>query len=66
MKKKRAQFSSCGLCEKEPETDWKKASVTPVFTKGKEEAAGGCRLGILTAAPGKSTEQILLQGTSSV
>lgn len=35
----------------EPETDWKKANVTPIFMKGKEEAAGDCRLVRLSAAP---------------
>lgn len=28
----------------EPETDCKKENVTPILTRGKEEAAGDCRL----------------------
>ena len=50
----------------EPETDWKKANITLVFTKGKEETAGDCRLVSLAAAPGKIVEQILLEATSSM
>lgn len=42
----------------EPEMDWKKANITPIFTKGKEEAAGDCRLLSLAADPRKVMEQI--------
>ena len=50
----------------ETETAWKKANITPIFTKGMEEAAGDCRLVSFTAAPGKTMEQILLEATTSI
>lgn len=50
----------------EPETDWKKANVAPIFMKGKEEAAGDCRLVRLSAAPRKVMEQILLEAISTM
>ncbi|KFV84315.1 RNA-directed DNA polymerase from mobile element jockey, partial [Struthio camelus australis] len=41
--------------------DWKKASVTPVFKKGKEEEPGNSRPVSLTSIPGKVVEQLLLE-----
>ncbi|KFV80572.1 RNA-directed DNA polymerase from mobile element jockey, partial [Struthio camelus australis] len=41
--------------------DWKKASVTPVFKKGKEEEEpGNYRPVSLTSIPGKVMEQLIL------
>ncbi|KFV74587.1 hypothetical protein N308_00053, partial [Struthio camelus australis] len=41
--------------------DWKKASVTPVFQKGKKEEPGNSRPVSLTSIPGKVMEQLLLE-----
>ncbi|KFV84302.1 RNA-directed DNA polymerase from mobile element jockey, partial [Struthio camelus australis] len=41
--------------------DWKKASVTPVFKKGKKEEPGNSRPVSLTSMPGKVMEQLLLE-----
>ncbi|KFV83481.1 RNA-directed DNA polymerase from mobile element jockey, partial [Struthio camelus australis] len=41
--------------------DWKKASVTPVFQKGKKEEPGNYRPVSLTSIPGKVMEQLLLE-----
>ncbi|KFV77500.1 RNA-directed DNA polymerase from mobile element jockey, partial [Struthio camelus australis] len=40
---------------------WKKASVTPVFPKGKEEEPGNYGPVSLTSIPGKVMEQLLLE-----
>jgi len=44
----------------EPE-GWRKASVTPIFKKGKKEDPGSCRLVSLTSIPGKVVEQLILE-----
>jgi len=44
----------------EPE-DWRKASVTPVFKKGKKEDPGNYRPVSLTSIPGKVMEQLILE-----
>ncbi|KFV82251.1 hypothetical protein N308_03102, partial [Struthio camelus australis] len=44
----------------EPEA-WKRASVTPVFQKGKEEEPGNCRPVSLPSIRGKGMEQLLLE-----
>ncbi|KFV80451.1 hypothetical protein N308_07716, partial [Struthio camelus australis] len=41
--------------------DWKKASVTPVFKKGKKEEPGNYRPVSLTSIPGKVMEQLILE-----
>ncbi|KFV86990.1 hypothetical protein N308_13990, partial [Struthio camelus australis] len=41
--------------------DWKKASVTPVFKKGKKEDPGNYRPVSLTSIPGNGMEQLLLK-----
>lgn len=41
-----------------------KANVTPVFRKDKQEDPGNYRLASLTSAPGKITEQIILENIS--
>jgi len=41
--------------------DWRKASVTPVFKKGKKEDPGNYRLVSLTSIPGKMMGQIILE-----
>jgi len=41
--------------------DWRKASVTPVFKKGKKEDPGNYRLVSLTSIPGKVMEQLILE-----
>jgi len=41
--------------------DWRKASVTPIFKKGKEEDPGNYRLVSLTAITGKVMEQLILE-----
>jgi len=41
--------------------DWRKASVTPVFIKGKKEDPGNYRLAGLTSIPGKVMEQLILR-----
>ncbi|KGL84948.1 RNA-directed DNA polymerase from mobile element jockey, partial [Tinamus guttatus] len=40
--------------------DWKKASVMPVFKKGKKEDPGNYRPVSLTSVPGKVTERLIL------
>ncbi|KGL81578.1 hypothetical protein N309_03232, partial [Tinamus guttatus] len=40
--------------------DWKKASVTPVFEKGKKEDPGNYRPVSLTSVPGKAMERLIL------
>jgi len=40
--------------------DWRKASITPVFQKGKKEDPGDYRLVSLTSIPGKVMEQLIL------
>jgi len=40
--------------------DWRKASVTPVFKKGKKEDPGNYRPVSLTSSPGKVMEQLIL------
>jgi len=40
--------------------DWRKASVTPVFKKGKKEHPGNNMLVSLTSIPGKGMEQLTL------
>jgi len=41
--------------------NWRKASVTPVFKKGKKEDPGNYRLVILTSIPGKMMEKLILE-----
>ena len=41
--------------------DWRKASVTPVFKKGKKEDPGNYRLVSLTSIPEKVMEQLILE-----
>ncbi|GAB0176329.1 mitochondrial enolase superfamily member 1 [Grus japonensis] len=41
--------------------DWRKASVTPVFRKGKKEDLGNYRPVSLTSIPGKVMEQLILE-----
>jgi len=41
--------------------DWRKASVTPVFKKGKKEDPGNHRPVSLTSIPGKVVEQLILE-----
>jgi len=41
--------------------DWRKASVTPVFKKGKKEDPGNYRPVSLTSIPGKVMEQLILE-----
>ncbi|KGL84293.1 RNA-directed DNA polymerase from mobile element jockey, partial [Tinamus guttatus] len=43
---------------------WKKASVTPVFKKGKKEDPGNYRPISLTSVPGKVMEQLILETIS--
>jgi len=45
--------------------DWRKASVTPVFKKGKKEDPENYRLVSLTSVPGKGMEQLILDVISS-
>jgi len=40
--------------------DWSKASVTPVFKKGKKEDSGSYRTVSLTSVPGKVMEKFIL------
>jgi len=41
--------------------DWRKANVTPVFTKGKKEDPGNYRPVSLTSIPGKVMQQLILE-----
>jgi len=41
--------------------DWRKASVTPIFKKGKKEDPGNYRLVSLTSILGKMMEQLILE-----
>jgi len=41
--------------------EWRKASVTPVFKKGKKEDPGNYRVAGLTSIPGKVMEQLILE-----
>jgi len=41
--------------------DWRKASVTPVFKKGKKEDPGNHRPVSLTSIPGKVMEKLILE-----
>ncbi|KFV77690.1 RNA-directed DNA polymerase from mobile element jockey, partial [Struthio camelus australis] len=41
--------------------EWKKASVTSVFKKGKKEEPGNYRPASFTSIPGKVMEQLLLE-----
>jgi len=41
--------------------DWRKASVTPFFKKGKKEHPGNYRPVSLTSIPGKMMEQLILE-----
>jgi len=41
--------------------DWRKASVTPIFKKGKKEYTGSHGLVIFTSNPGKMMEQLNLE-----
>jgi len=41
--------------------DWRKASVTPIFKKGKKKDAGNYRPVSLTSIPGKVMEQLILE-----
>jgi len=41
--------------------DWRKASVTPIFKKGKKEDLGNYRLVSLTSIPAKVMEQLILE-----
>jgi len=40
--------------------DWRKASVTSIFRKGKEEDLGNYRAVTLTSIPGKEVKQLVL------
>jgi len=44
--------------------DWRKAHVTPVFKKGKQEDPGNFRQVSITSIPGKVVEQLILDVTS--
>ncbi|KFP26754.1 hypothetical protein N325_11909, partial [Colius striatus] len=44
--------------------DWRKANVTPVFTKGKKADLGNYRLVSLTSIPGKVMERFILGAVS--
>ena len=41
--------------------DWRKASVIPIFKKGKKEDPGNYRPVSLTSIPGKGMEQLILE-----
>jgi len=41
--------------------DWRKASVTPIFKKGKKEDPGNYRPVSLSSIPGKMMEQLILE-----
>ena len=41
--------------------DWRNASVTPVFKKGKKDDTGNYRPVSLTSIPGKMVEQLILE-----
>ena len=41
--------------------DWRKATVTPVFKKGKKEDPGNYRPVSLTSMPGEMMEQLILE-----
>jgi len=46
---------------KEVPEDWRTASVTPIFKKGKNEDPGNYRLVSLASVPGKMMEQVILE-----
>jgi len=52
-------FERCWRTGEVPK-DWRKASVTPVFIKGKKEDPGNYRPVSLTSIPGKVMEQLIL------
>jgi len=52
-------FERSWITGKVPE-DWRKASVTPIFKKGKKEDPGNYRPVSLTSIPGKVMEQLIL------
>lgn len=44
--------------------EWKKATVTPIFKKGKEEDPGNYNLGSLTLTSEKVMENIIMEAIS--
>lgn len=46
------------MAVREVPVDWKKAHITTIFNKGKEEELGNYNLVSLTSVPGKVMEQI--------
>ncbi|GAB0176869.1 mitochondrial enolase superfamily member 1 [Grus japonensis] len=66
---KRKTRENVGLLLNEARTgegpeDWRKASVTPVFKKGRKEDPGNYRPVSLTSIPGKVMEQLILDVAS--